>query len=105
MAARVAELLSRAPNKPSSIVAFTFTDRAAAELKDRVYRMVRSVHGDVTGMAEMFVGTMHAYALNLLQSQLFRYLKFSVLSDVQTRLFIDRSSVKSGLTTVPILSG
>jgi len=105
MAARVAELLSRPPNRPSSIVTFTFTDRAAAELKDRVYQTVRDVHGDVTGMAEMFVGTMHAYSLNLLQSQLYRYLKFSVLSDVQARLLIDRNSVKSGLTTVPVRSG
>jgi len=105
MAARVAELLSRTPNNPRSIVAFTFTDKAAAELKDRIYRLVREVHGDITGMAEMFVGTMHAYALNLLQSQLYRFLKFSVLTDVQTRLFIDRNSNKSGLTSVPVRTG
>ena len=105
MAARVAELLARPPNKPSSIVAFTFTERAAAELKDRIYRLVRSRHGDVTGMAEMFVGTMHAYSLALLQTHLYRFLKFSVLSDVQARLLIDRNSVKSGLTKIPILDG
>jgi DNA helicase-2/ATP-dependent DNA helicase PcrA len=105
MAARVAELLSRESNTPTSIVAFTFTDKAAAELKDRIYQLVREVHGDLTGMAEMFVGTMHAYALNLLQSQLYRFLKFSVLTDVQTRLFIDRNSNKSGLTSVPVRTG
>lgn len=105
MAARVAELLSREPNTPASMVAFTFTDKAAAELKDRIYRLARERHGDITGMAEMFVGTMHAYALNLLQSQLYRFLKFSVLTDVQTRLFIDRNSNKSGLTSVPVRTG
>ncbi len=105
MAARVVELLAREPNTPGSIVAFTFTDKAAAELKDRIYRLVHEMHGDITGMAEMFVGTMHAYALNLLQSQLYRYLKFSVLTDVQTRLFIDRNSNKSGLTSVPVRTG
>ena len=105
MAARVAELLYREPNTPASIVAFTFTDKAAAELKDRIYRLVRAAHGEVPGMAEMFVGTMHAYALTLLQSQLYRFLKFSVLTDVQTRLFIDRNSNKSGLTSVPIRTG
>ncbi len=105
MAARVVELLAHEPNTPGSIVAFTFTDKAAAELKDRIYRLVREMHGDVAGMAEMFVGTMHAYALNLLQSQLYRYLKFSVLTDVQTRLFIDRNSNKSGLTSVPVRTG
>lgn len=105
MAARVAELLLREPNTPASIVAFTFTEKAAAELKDRIYRLVREVHGDVTGMAEMFVGTMHAYALNLLQSQLYRYLKFSVLTEVQSRLFIDRNSNMSGLTSIPVQTG
>ena len=105
MAARVAELLSREPNTPGSVVAFTFTDKAAAELKDRIYRVVQKQHGDVIGMAEMFVGTMHAYSLNLLQSHLYRFLKFSVLTDVQTRLFIDRNSNKSGLTSVPIRTG
>lgn len=105
MAARVAELLSREPNTPASIVAFTFTDKAAAELKDRIYQLVREVHGEAAGMAEMFVGTMHAYALNLLQSQLYRFLKFSVLTDVQTRLFIDRNSNKSGLTGVAVRTG
>lgn len=105
MAARVAELLSRRPNTPGAIVAFTFTDKAAAELKERIYRIVGEVHGDITGMAEMFVGTMHAYALNLLQTQLYRYLKFSVLTDVQTRLFIDRNSNKSGLSSVPVMTG
>lgn len=105
MAARVAELLSRPPNGPASIVAFTFTERAAAELKDRIYRLVQEVHGHTTGMAEMFVGTMHAYALNLLQSQLYRFLKYSVLTDAQTRLFIDRNSNKSGLTSVRLASG
>ncbi len=105
MAARVAELLRRSPNTPASIVAFTFTEKAAAELKERIYRLVGEVHGSTTGMAEMFVGTMHAYALNLLQDQLYRYLKFSVLTDVQTRLFIDRNSNKSGLTSVTIRTG
>ena len=105
MAARVAELLSRPPNVPASIVGFTFTERAAAELKDRIYRLVRDRHGEVTGMAEMFVGTMHAYSLVLLQTHLYRFLKYSVLNDVQARLLIDRYSAKSGLTKVPILNG
>ena len=105
MAARVAELLGREANTPKSIIAFTFTERAAAELKERIYHLVAEEHGEVVGLAEMYVGTMHGFCLNLLQNHLFKFLKYSVLSDVQTRLLIDRNSRKSGLSTVTVASG
>jgi hypothetical protein len=54
----------------------------------------------------MFVGTIHAYCLNLLQqAPVYKFLKYSVLTEVQQRLFIDRNSTKSGLTAVPLLAG
>jgi DNA helicase-2/ATP-dependent DNA helicase PcrA len=106
---RVVEIL-RARKKrgigPGNIVAFTFTEKAAAELKDRIHRLCLEVLGDDTGLAEMFVGTIHAYCLNLLQQPpVYRYLKYSVLTEVQQRLLIDRNSSKSGLTSVPLLAG
>jgi len=54
----------------------------------------------------MFVGTIHAYCLRLLQqAPLYRFLKFGVLTEIQQRLLIDRNSRKSGLTEVPLLAG
>lgn len=105
MAERVSHLLGIGTNTPASVVAFTFTEKAATELKHRIYRVVRRDHGDLSGMAELFIGTMHAYALDLLQTHLYRFLKYSVLTEVQTRLFINRFSRESGLTTVPVHSG
>lgn len=73
VAERVAHILATKATDgitPSNIVAFTFTDRAAAELKDRITERVRERCGNVTGMAEMYVGTIHGYCLNLLQSHL-----------------------------------
>src|SRR5262245_36533208 len=55
--------------RPTEIIAFTFTDRAAAELKDRIIRRCREQLGDVVGLAEMFVGTTHAYCLELLKRE------------------------------------
>jgi DNA helicase II / ATP-dependent DNA helicase PcrA len=84
--------------RPRNIVAFTFTERAGAELKDRISTKVRRTLGDIHGMAEMYVGTIHGYCLQLLQSHLPEYFKFSVLTEVQARLLVDRASRKSGLS-------
>ncbi len=108
ISARVVEILRRGKGKgigPENIVAFTFTDKAAAELKDRISRLVEEAFGEVPGMAEMYVGTIHGYCLQLLQTHLFEYLKYSVLTDIQTRLLAARNSVKSGLSGVEIIAG
>jgi DNA helicase II / ATP-dependent DNA helicase PcrA len=106
ISARIVKLLQLPNTGPSNIVAFTFTERAAGELKDRIYRLQRQTMGDETGMAEMFVGTIHGYCLNLLQSEpVYQFLKYGVLSDVQQRLLIDRNSSKTGLTETPLLKG
>ena len=52
----------------------------------------------MTGLAELFIGTMHGYARDLLQTYVPETFKRNVLSDIQTRLFIDRNSRASGLT-------
>jgi DNA helicase-2/ATP-dependent DNA helicase PcrA len=90
---------------PRNIVAFTFTDKAAAELKERVVTRTRQALGDIAGMAEMFVGTIHAFCLALLKSESPRHLRFEVLNEVQQGLFVDRNSSKSGLTTSTDLAG
>jgi len=56
-------------------------------------------------MAEMFVGTIHAFCLELLKSESPKHLKFEVLNEVQQGLFVDRNSSKSGLTTSTDLAG
>ncbi len=98
---RISRILGRPDVAPANIVAFTFTEKAAAELKERIHRIVREEHGDVTGLAEMYIGTMHGYALNLLQTYVPEAFKYGVLTDVTQRLLIDRESTKSGLTTCP----
>jgi DNA helicase-2/ATP-dependent DNA helicase PcrA len=104
VSARIARILKLGLAEPSQIVAFTFTDKAAAELKDRVLREVEIATGQTTGMAEMFIGTMHAFALNLLQTYVPESFKYSVLAEMQTRLLVDRNSLQSGLTTCPTMS-
>lgn len=108
VARRVVHLL--APGKPDSllprnIVAFTFTDKAAAELKQRIVTRTRQALREIPGMAEMFVGTIHAFCLEILKSESPKHLKFEVLNEVQQGLFVDRNSSKSGLTTSTDIAG
>jgi DNA helicase-2/ATP-dependent DNA helicase PcrA len=90
---------------PRNIIAFTFTDKAAAELKDRIALRVHETFGELPGLAEMFVGTIHAFALELLKSESPKYLKYEVLNEVQQSLFVDRHSKRSGLTECTDLQG
>lgn len=59
---RIAALIAEGA-EPASIVAFTFTGRAARELKERIVRRVREVKGAefLDRLGPMFVGTIHAY--------------------------------------------
>jgi DNA helicase-2/ATP-dependent DNA helicase PcrA len=108
VARRVVHLLTPGPDDsfaPRNIVAFTFTEKAAAELKERIVTRTREALGEIPGLAEMFVGTIHAFCLELLKSETAAYLKFEVLNEVQQGLFVDRYSTQSGLTTSTDLDG
>jgi DNA helicase-2/ATP-dependent DNA helicase PcrA len=52
---------------PGDIVAFTFTEKAAGELKERIRRTALNDGLADTGFSDMFVGTIHAYCLRILQ--------------------------------------
>ena len=109
VARRIAHLLTRQGDdrlEPRNIVAFTFTEKAAAELKERIFRRAREAHGgDITGMAEMYVGTIHGFCQELLQNEVPEYLKYEVLDRNRQQLYINRKSRLTGLTTSTALNG
>jgi DNA helicase-2/ATP-dependent DNA helicase PcrA len=76
IALRVAQLLKNGC-RPSNIIAFTFTEKAAAELKERIRSRCREELGQINGLAEMYVGTIHAFCLDLLTVEVSKYLKFA----------------------------
>lgn len=99
LAQRIAHILAQPGLRPANVIAFTFTEKAAAELKERVHSVVHSELGEVVGLAEMYIGTMHGYCLDLLQTYVPEKFKFGVLTDITQQLLIDRESKNSGLTT------
>lgn len=108
VAQRIAHLLKTHWNqglRPGNIIAFTFTEKAAAELKDRIFARCREAIGNLHGLAEMYVGTIHGFCLDLLMTEVHDLLKFNVLNEVQQTLFIDRHSKVSGLTTCTDIKG
>jgi DNA helicase-2/ATP-dependent DNA helicase PcrA len=95
---RVAALIAEGV-KSEEIVAFTFTDRAAAELKERIVRRVGElVDTDAAGrLAQMYVGTIHGYCLRLLQSHLPQYGNCDVIDEHRHAALLFRFRNEIGL--------
>lgn len=79
---RVASLIVEG-TPPSGIVAFTFTERAAASMKSRILQRVAERRGpeELDRLSPMFVGTIHSYCLRLLQDHVPQYADFELLDE------------------------
>lgn len=83
----------------SAIVAFTFTERAAAELKERIAARVEERLGRAVldQLGNLFVGTIHAYCFQLLQTVVPRYETYDVLDENQLNAFLAREGRLMGV--------
>lgn len=91
LALRVAHLLAQGV-EPESIVAFTFTEKAASELKQRILDRSRQKCGEsILGrIGRMYIGTIHAYALRLLQTYAPRYAGYDLIEEDALRAWVAR---------------
>ncbi|MFN7917874.1 MAG: ATP-dependent DNA helicase [Vicinamibacterales bacterium] len=99
IAQRVAALINEGA-EPASIVAFTFTERAALELKERIVRRVADLKGPEfrDRLGPMFVGTIHAYCFRLLQDYVPKYGNYDVLDENRHAGFLSREFYRLGLS-------
>ncbi|WP_217697934.1 ATP-dependent helicase [Sinomonas mesophila] len=95
---RVASLLVDG-EPPESIVAFTFTEKAAAELKERIRDRVTAVQGAEASdrLGRLFVGTIHAYCFRMLQTYVPSYETYTPLDTNQLTNLLYRESHRLGI--------
>jgi DNA helicase II / ATP-dependent DNA helicase PcrA len=76
---RIAFQIKEKIAKPDQIVAFTFTDKAAEELKYRVRLKIKELLGHQPDMGDIFIGTIHSFAFKLLQEFVPKYKSYDML--------------------------
>lgn len=87
LAYRVARLLATgAP--PESIIAFTFTEKAAESIKLRIGQALAAAGMETTALGAMFVGTIHSWCKGMLGEMDARYRQFEVLDDNRLALYL-----------------
>lgn len=88
--------------QPENIVAFTFTEKAADELKSRIYKYGEGVLGNTKGFANMYVGTIHGFCLKMLQEHILQFQKFTVLDEIKTKLYIEKNYDTCGMADLEL---
>ena len=89
---RIANILcSQANVFPENIVAFTFTEKAAASLKMRIEKVLgRTVGG-------MYIGTIHGFCKHLLSKYTEQFAECKILDTVKNHLFVSRYADYCGM--------
>ena len=100
MVEHIMELLSKTEINPENIVAITYTEKAAASLKNKIFDEFYKKNNSFEGLANMYIGTIHGFCLNLLQEYTDEYKSFETLNDVQTKLFIKKNRRTIGIFDV-----
>jgi DNA helicase-2/ATP-dependent DNA helicase PcrA len=95
---RIAYLLLYKEVNPSSIVAFTFTEKAAQSMKSRLYRRISELGREdiVKKLGEMYIGTIHSFCLQILEDY-FGYGNYNVFDENQEMAFLLRHGWELGL--------
>jgi DNA helicase-2/ATP-dependent DNA helicase PcrA len=92
---RIAYLVYKNIAKPENIVAFTFTERAAEELKFRIRQKIRELVGHQPDVGDMYVGTIHSFCFKILQEFVPQYRVYDVLDEGKRYAFVN--SIKNEL--------
>ncbi|QQG48737.1 MAG: ATP-dependent helicase [archaeon] len=77
---------------PKTIVAFTFTEKAAEELKFRIRQILEERCPDRADFGDMFVGTIHSFCFQMLKELVPEYRSYDVLDDPKRVAFLSKGA-------------
>jgi DNA helicase-2/ATP-dependent DNA helicase PcrA len=84
---RIAYQIDQGIAKPSEIVALTFNEAAAEELKFRVRDKINELMGKQPDIGDMYIGTIHAFAFKILQDFVPKYRGYDMLDENSRKAF------------------
>jgi DNA helicase-2/ATP-dependent DNA helicase PcrA len=99
LAFRIARLLANGA-VPASIVAFTFTEKAAESIKLSVSRALHTAGLDPSILGALYIGTIHSYCQYVLGEIDARYRQFDVLDQNRLKLYLISRYPSLGLNNV-----
>lgn len=86
---RIANLVSSGI-KPENIVAFTFTEKAAEEMKFRVRKHLQELRPEDPEIGDMYIDTIHSFCFELLKDFKPEYRAYDVLDEHTRMLFLSK---------------
>lgn len=93
---RIAAILRNRPDvKPENIVAFTFTEKAAETLKERITNALGTNSEEIVD--KMYIGTIHSFCYHLLQQYTEQFRNHKILDTVKLHLFVTRYWKECGM--------
>jgi DNA helicase II / ATP-dependent DNA helicase PcrA len=104
LAYRIASLIARGV-APGSIVAFTFTEKAADSIQQRVAVALARVGVPPTILGRVFIGTIHAYSKDVLCAMDARYRQYDVLDGNRLVLYLMSRYPRLGLRPLRARAG
>lgn len=96
LAYKIAYLVSKG-EKPESIIAFTFTEKAAESIKRRVAEALRKFGISENIVGAMFIGTLDAFCQKLIGDINAKYRQFDILDQNRLVLYVMSRQYKLGL--------
>ena len=93
LARRIARMVQQGAHR-ASIVAFTFTEHAADELKHRIRARLEDISPDEPSLGDMYVGTIHSFCLRVLRELSPHYRLFQVMDETRQAALIAANFVR-----------
>lgn len=94
---RIANILkSRTDIEPHHIVAFTFTEKAASSMKERIAKALGEEFSPE--IDQMYVGTIHGFCYHLLNKYTEQFREYKILDTVKSHHFVARYCGECGMS-------